>query len=154
MTSLLKNSASMLYVAYNNVMLSMALKFYKTHPTNSMLNRLHVDYIHFSHGIDESNHMLPHTHLWDALKVETIPLTEEQKSMYIYIMPNNHFNAFMANGASVRYHAHGLEDESTEHEIYRIEQSYYKMKAKAAKRYSLAGLLCAIASFSVFYFHI
>lgn len=153
MLSFIKKTASMLYVAYNNAMFSIALKFYKAHPTKSMLNRLHVDYIHYGHGIDESNHMLPHTHLWDTLEVETIPLTEEQKTMYIYIMPGHHFKAFVENGANVRYHAHGLENESAEHEICRIEQRYYKIKSKAAKQYSLSALLCAIASFLVFYFH-
>lgn len=154
MFSRLRKSASMLYVAYNNAMFSMALKFYKAHPTKSMLNRLHVDYIHFGHGIDESNHMLPHSHLWDTLKVESIPLTEEQKSMYIYTMSNHHFEAFMEKGAVVRFHAHGLENESVDHEVYRIEQSYYKIKSKMAKRCALASFSCAIASFSVFYFHV
>ena len=153
MLSFIKKTASMLYVAYNNAMFSIALKFYKEPPTKSMLNRLHVDYIHYGHGIHESNHMLPHTHLWDTLEVETIPLTEEQKTMYIYIMPDHHFKAFVENGANVRYHARGLENESAEHEICRIEQRYYKIKSKAAKQYSLSALLCAIASFLVFYFH-
>ncbi len=146
---LLNKTVSLLSVAYNNAMFNMALRFYKMHPTQSMLNRLHVEFIHFGHGIDETNHQLPHTHLWDTLDVETIPLTDNQKLMYIAMMPSDHFEAFMMHGANARYHAHGLEGETVDDEIYRIEQRYYAYQSQSAKRHIAAGIACLLTGLSI-----
>lgn len=139
------NPFAMLYRWYNNAMYAMALRFYKLYPTQSMLNRLHLDYIHFGHGIDETNHHLPHTHLWDTLKVETVPLSDRQKTMYLFTMPMDHFEGFMTYGANARYHAHGLEGETVDHEIARIEHAYYIKKRDVLNKCMLASLGCLLA---------
>jgi len=115
------------------------LKFFKIFPTPQMLNRLHLDYIHFGHGIDETNHRLPHSHLLETLEVETVPLADHHKVAYIRMMPKQHFEDFINYGADASFHAHGLEDGKPEDELDLILQLEERWLGRVFTKFILVG---------------
>ncbi len=73
-----------------------------------MIDDLQVDYIHYPHGIDHTNHKLPHSHLWDHIEWETIPFTELERRMYIRLMDEEHLQELLARGKAVRFNSKAI----------------------------------------------
>lgn len=125
------------------------LAYYRRYPTPQMIDDLQVDYIHPPHGIDHTNHTLPHSHLWDQLDWETIPFNDQECVMYIRLMDNVHLETLIERGKAVRFHIHGAEGATIEQERAYMAQQYFKVKRKVADWLFTAGIIMAAAGITI-----
>lgn len=106
--------------------------YYRRFPTPQMIDDLQVDYIHYPHGIDHTNHKLPHSHLWDQIEWETIPFTDLERRMYIRLMDEEHLKTLLSRGKAVRFHIHGLQGGSVTQECAHLHETYCSLLRKCA----------------------
>lgn len=119
----------------------LTLAYYRRFPTDQMIDDLQVDYIHPPHGIDETNHLLPHSHLWDQLKWETIDYLKHERVMYIRFMNDLHLENLIERGKAVRYHIHGKEGVSIAQENAYLANKYRKSIRRLADCFFVAGII-------------
>lgn len=105
------------------------IKFF---PTRKMLDSLKVDFIYHGHGIDITNHNLPHSHLWDRLKYERINLSAPAKKAFIRELKSNQVVALFERGDEAKFHIHGMEMHTPETEVYRLESKEIKHRLNLA----------------------
>jgi hypothetical protein len=135
-----------------NLLYKAKLKFFKMFPSTEMLNLLHLDYIHFGHGIDKTNHRLPHSHLWDTLEVETVPMCDYHKVAYIRTMSQKHFESFIEYGAGCIFHTHGLKGGTVDDELDNLIHNEREYLLTHSRRMILPSLvMLATGSLSLLY---
>ncbi|MCP4526742.1 MAG: hypothetical protein GY833_12670 [Aestuariibacter sp.] len=125
------------------------LAYYRRFPTPQMVDDLQVDYIHPPHGIDRTNHLLPHSHLWDRLDWETIPFTERESVMYIRFMDDDHLEKLIERGKSIRFHIHGEEGGGIHQERLYLQYNYRKVIRRMADGFFIIGGLLAAAGIAL-----
>jgi hypothetical protein len=119
----------------------LTLLYIKKFPTKKMLDNLNVDFIYFGHGIDQNNHLLPHSHLFEYLDVDELVLNTDLKKVYIRDMTDNHLTALFKNPTLVRFHIHGQEDWSTKDEVEHMKFKLHKYRTKLINRLlTLSGI--------------
>tara|TARA_B100000809_G_scaffold261630_1_gene310910 strand:+ start:2914 stop:3279 length:366 start_codon:yes stop_codon:yes gene_type:complete len=95
-----------------------------------MLDNLNVDFIYFGHGIDQKNHLLPHSHLFEYLDVDELELNTDLKKVYIRDMTDKHLTVLFKDPTLVRFHVHGQEDWSTKDEVEHMKFKLHKYRTK------------------------
>jgi len=106
-----------------------------------MLVNLKVDYIAFPHGIDSSNDMLPHTHLWETLDVSRLNFTNDEKRVYIRKMPVKHLTALIKQPEGMSCHIHGAENLTAEEHHHWYSFNAHKTRVLQYRSLLIAGIL-------------
>ena len=65
--------------------------------------------------------------------------------MYIRLMDEDHLQELLARGKAVRFHIHGLQGGSTEHERAHLNESYCSLQRKCVDALFKVALGLAIA---------
>ncbi len=126
------------------------LFYIKYFPTKEMLDNLNVDFICFGHGIDQTNHLLPHSHLFEYLDVKELDLNTDLKKVYIRDMTDKHLETLFKDPTLVRFHIHGQEDLTTEDEVSHMEFKLHKYRTKLINFLLTLSSICLISGTYLF----